>query len=276
MFRQTLNIFLTLSFIKINFKFMLNITKKICKNWGERKGYKPEIIVIHISAGSMTSMTSWFNTPNSSASSHYGVGKDGSILQYVEEDKAAWTCGRVNNPSFKLYKPGVNPNVYTINIENEGQDLSKAPEIQLHVLAHLVKEIATRYNIPLDRDHVIGHYEIDIVNRPYCPSVDHSIMEKLMDVVYNIDSSTTEFINSPITTMVTNTTGEYLTKLLTNNRFKSFYWRTGMMVLAVILQQLTLFTAGLELSPTTTVLIGLILGEISKSINKTIKELPII
>jgi len=122
----------------------MNITKKLCKNFSEREGYKPELIVIHISAGSLTSMTSWFQTPNSQASAHYGVGKDGSVLQYVEEDKKAWHAGRVNNPTFKLYKQGVNPNLYTIGIENEGMDLKNHTELQMKSLCELIKDIGAR------------------------------------------------------------------------------------------------------------------------------------
>ncbi len=158
----------------------MNIIKKICKNWSEREGYKPELIVVHISAGSLTSMTNWFSTPNSQASAHYGVGKDGTVLQYVEEDKKAWHAGRVNNPTFKLYKQGINPNLYTIGIENEGQDLQYAPELQVETLCKLIKDICLRYSIPMDRDHIIGHFQIDAINRPYCPSKDHTVMDKLV------------------------------------------------------------------------------------------------
>jgi N-acetylmuramoyl-L-alanine amidase len=160
---------------------MINPIKKICSNWSERQGYKPELIVVHISAGSLTSMDNWFSTPGSQASAHYGVSKDGKIInQYVDESKMAWANGRVNNPTFVLYKPGVNPNLYTISIENEGMDLALAPEPQLQLLCDLIKDIAQRQNIPLDRDHIIGHFQIDALNRPYCPSPDHSIMDKIV------------------------------------------------------------------------------------------------
>lgn len=163
----------------------MNIIKNICNNWGDRGIYKPDVIVVHISAGSLTSMTSWFSTPNSQASAHYGVGKDGSILQYVEEDKKAWTQGNVNNPSSKivLSRPGINPNLYCISIENEGTDLQNAPESQIKVLCELIKDIAKRWNIPLDRDHIIGHFEIDGINRVYCPSPNHSIMDRIVGLL---------------------------------------------------------------------------------------------
>lgn len=160
---------------------MINITKKQTNNWSERQGYIPEIVVVHISAGSLTSMDNWFATPGSQASAHYGVGKDGkTVNQYVDESKMAWANGRVNNPSFTLYKPGVNPNLYTISIENEGQDLAQAPEAQLSLLCELITDICKRHKIPMNRDHIIGHFQIDSLNRPYCPSPDHSVMDKIV------------------------------------------------------------------------------------------------
>jgi N-acetyl-anhydromuramyl-L-alanine amidase AmpD len=158
-------------------------------NFSEREGYKPELIVIHISAGSLTSMDSWFNTPNSQASAHYGVGKDGvTVHQYVQEDKKAWHAGRVNNPSFTLYKPGINPNLYTIGIENEGLDLDKAPVEQIRTLCELIKDIAARWNIPLDREHIIGHFQIDAINRPNCPSPNHAVIDEIVALLKTVDN----------------------------------------------------------------------------------------
>jgi N-acetyl-anhydromuramyl-L-alanine amidase AmpD len=126
-------------------------------------------------------MDNWFSTPGSQASAHYGVSKDGKVVnQYVDESKMAWANGRVNNPTFTLYKPGVNPNLYTVSIENEGQDLSQAPEAQLQLLCELITDICKRHNIPMNRDHIIGHFQIDGINRPYCPSPNHSIMDKIV------------------------------------------------------------------------------------------------
>jgi len=57
-----------------------------------------------------------------------------------------------------------------------------------------------------------------------------------------------------------------------NNRVKSFLWRTGMMILAVIIQQVISLVSTLQLDPTVTVVLGLILGEISKSINSYLQN----
>lgn len=158
----------------------MNITKKLSPNFGDRGIYKPELIVIHISAGTLDSMTSWFLNPASQVSSHYGIGKNGTIIQYVEEKDKAWHAGNVRNPSFKLYKQGVNPNLYTIGIENEGLDLAQAPELQINTLCELIKDISTRWNIPLDRDHIIGHYQVDGIVKANCPSPDHTVIDRLV------------------------------------------------------------------------------------------------
>jgi len=56
-----------------------------------------------------------------------------------------------------------------------------------------------------------------------------------------------------------------------NTRVKSFLWRTGMMVLAVIIQQAIALLTTLQLDPTITVILGLVLGEISKAIANALK-----
>lgn len=150
-----------------------------------RKGYKPDMIVIHIMAGTLKSTDTWFSMIESQVSSHYGVGLNGEIHQYVHEEDTAWANGLVpgwnTGPTskFVLSRPGVNPNLYSISIEHEGQDLSKNPKEQLEASANLIKDICTRYNIPIDRNHIIGHYEIKPA-KPNCPATDKSILDTLI------------------------------------------------------------------------------------------------
>ena len=64
-----------------------------------------------------------------------------------------------------------------------------------------------------------------------------------------------------------------LKNFLISNRMKSLYWRTGMMILSVIiaslLENLDIFTPYISASSIT--MFGLILGEISKAINNSVK-----
>ena len=160
---------------------MLNIIQKPSPNhWEGRKGYKPELIVVHIMAGNLIGTDSWFASTTSQVSSHYGVGLNGEIHQYVKEIDGAWCNGNVRSPSAKFLKPLINPNCYTISIENEGQDLSKHTEIQMKTLVALIKDIAQRNSIQIDRDHIIGHFEIDSVVKGNCPSPNHGIMDEIV------------------------------------------------------------------------------------------------
>lgn len=146
-----------------------------------RAGQKPEAIVIHIMAGTLKGTDAWFNNPKSQVSSHYGVGEGGEVHQYVKEGDTAWANGRVSSPTSKLVKKkaGINPNYYTISIENEGKDLSKQPGKQIEALAELVADIAKRNKIPLDREHVIGHYEI-FSPKPNCPSTKKEVLDRIL------------------------------------------------------------------------------------------------
>lgn len=159
----------------------MNIIQKTSPNFKVgRSGYKPEIIVLHIMAGSLPATDSWFASPASEVSSHYGVGLNGEVHQYVKEEDQAWTQGYHQGATFKLHKPGINPNLYCLSIEHEGQDLSFATETQLNATVELIRAMAARWAIPIDRDHVIGHYEIDPIRKPNCPSVNKSIIDTIV------------------------------------------------------------------------------------------------
>jgi len=67
---------------------------------------------------------------------------------------------------------------------------------------------------------------------------------------------------------------DIIKNIFANKRVKSFLWRTGMMCLAVIISAITEqipFMSELLLGTTTTVLLGLFLGEMSKMINNTLQ-----
>jgi N-acetyl-anhydromuramyl-L-alanine amidase AmpD len=133
-----------------------------------RQGYRPGAIVIHIMQGSLTATDSWFRAAESKVSAHYGIGRTGEVHQYVAEGDTAYHAGRVKDPTWSLIKPGINPNLYTVGIEHEGMSGEAWPEALYDTSAALVAEAALRWAIPLDRDHVIGHYEI-YSPKAFCP-----------------------------------------------------------------------------------------------------------
>ena len=163
-----------------------NITLHNTPNFTKgRLSYKPEAVVIHIMEGSLTGTDDWFSSTKSQVSAHYGIGLNGDIHQYVQEADTAWHAGRVDNPSWQLIKSGktkkfINPNFYTIGIEHEGNESSTWTDLLYNTSAALVKDICQRNNIPIDRQHIIGHHEI--YSKKTCPG--HVVnLDKLISII---------------------------------------------------------------------------------------------
>ena len=133
-----------------------------------RDGFRPEAVVIHIMEGTLAAADSWFLSPESDVSAHYGVAKDGRVHQYVGESDTAFHAGRVWKPAWDAIKPSVNPNLYTIGIEHEGQGESEWPDTMYDASAKLIADVCTRWSIPIDREHIVGHREI--YGRKTCPN----------------------------------------------------------------------------------------------------------
>ena len=135
-----------------------------------RNGFRPIAVVLHIAEGTLAGCDAWFNSPNNEGSStHYCIGTSGEIHQYVEEDDAAWGNGQVKKPDWPLLIESVNPNLYTISIEHEGHSGEPWSEPMFQADLWLVGQICQRWEIPPDKDHIIGHYRIDSVTRARCP-----------------------------------------------------------------------------------------------------------
>jgi N-acetylmuramoyl-L-alanine amidase len=130
-----------------------------------RKTYTPIAIVIHIMEGSLEGTDSWFKSTESVVSAHYGIGINGEVHQYVLETDSAWHAGRVNAPTWSLIKPAgngayINPNYYTIGIEHEGNENTDWSDATYQSSSAMIRDIAQRWSIPIDRQHIIGHHEI--------------------------------------------------------------------------------------------------------------------
>lgn len=164
------------------------IIKKSSPNKMSRNGWKPDMIVSHIAEGTYDGTISWLCNPKSQASAHFVVSKNGEITQLIDLKEAAWGNGTSTDPkknnhysksSLKIVRDRkTNANYYTISIEHEGfyKDSYGAltPEqleatIWLH--RYIINEVKKIYGIeiPLDREHIVGHYQIDPVRKPNCP-----------------------------------------------------------------------------------------------------------
>ena len=116
-------------------------------------------------------------------SSHYQVRRDGTILQFVLDEHAAYTQGIITMGSrfptwFVPSSPadGFMYNLKAIGIEHEGKPFDDVGEgfgclsaAQFEASVALQQWLVWRYHVPIDRDHILGHYRLDHVNRAHCP-----------------------------------------------------------------------------------------------------------
>jgi N-acetyl-anhydromuramyl-L-alanine amidase AmpD len=110
---------------------------------------KVDYIVIHDTEVSYDAAISYFQDPSALASAHYVIrSSDGGITQMVRNSDIAYGAG-------DWYI-----NMHSINIEHEGfaaQGATWFTESQYRSSAALVRFLAQRYHVPLDRAHIIGH-----------------------------------------------------------------------------------------------------------------------
>jgi N-acetyl-anhydromuramyl-L-alanine amidase AmpD len=125
-----------------------------------RSGYKPEAFVIHVTEGGFIGALEWCKDRRSEASYHFIVREDGFIFKLVEPENTAWHAGAVKNSRWRGLKAGINPNLYTIGISYAGF-ASKGPTLaQFLAIKELICQLSAIHSILLDRNHIIGHYEI--------------------------------------------------------------------------------------------------------------------
>lgn len=180
----------------------MNITQSPSPNYGPRYLYKPELIVIHCTDGYFPSDLQYLRNPNPGGavgpvSTHFLVAPDGMVHQLVAAENAAWHAGRVNNPTAKLLRPGVNPNWYSIGIETSMVGTNQPTAAQVSSLKELLLSLNKDLAIPLDRDHVIGHREIYSLKT--CPGT--IVIEDLLPKSDPADSPTMENLKKQISTL---------------------------------------------------------------------------
>lgn len=120
----------------------------------DRPKFGPEIryILIHDTETSYQNTIKIFQDPYAYVAAHYVVrASDGFVTQMINNKDVGWHAG---NWYF---------NMHTIGIEHEGfamQGSTWYSEKMYHASAKLVKYLANKYNIPIDRAHIFAHEEV--------------------------------------------------------------------------------------------------------------------
>lgn len=113
--------------------------------------YVIDRVVIHVVQGSYGSALKAFKNPGHGAATHYVVRKDGHVTQMIRELDVAFHAGNRD------------VNERSVGIEHEGfvdrpRDFTAA---MYAGSARLTADICFRYELPVDREHIIGHAEVE-------------------------------------------------------------------------------------------------------------------
>ncbi|MFE1442421.1 N-acetylmuramoyl-L-alanine amidase [Streptomyces sp. NPDC058739] len=125
--------------------------------WADRpEDYGVDLVVIHVTQGSFASAVRVFQDPGHGAAAHYIVRDDGHITQMIRELDVAYHAG---NRDY---------NERSVGIEHAGfvEDPASFTDAMYAASARLTARICARYDIPVDREHIIGHVEV--------PGTDHT------------------------------------------------------------------------------------------------------
>lgn len=129
-------------------------------NFSVRGPNVPSMIILHCPVGTLQGTVNTFKNPASKVSAHFVIDRDGSIVQMVHLDKAAWHAMHV-------------PNLMSIGIECVDRyfvnnqltrgcmgDPNWYTRVQLETLCQLVAALMVKFNIPLFK--VIGHNDMSL------------------------------------------------------------------------------------------------------------------
>lgn len=155
----------------------------INKCYPGRNGLRPEVIVCHVQDGwTKGSLTHWLNVQ---ASSTVMVQQDGSILKIIAEADGPWTNGDVNRPAqhaqraMDRFGRDLNPVALTIEAEDGGTRTINAA--QRKTILWLCRDWMTRYSWITVPDDLLGHYQINSVDKSGCGLYRDDIAHALAD-----------------------------------------------------------------------------------------------
>jgi N-acetylmuramoyl-L-alanine amidase len=126
-------------------------------NFKKKANRKITAIVIHYTGSlSIDSTIIWFGQKKSGVSAHYIIGRNGDVVQMVNEKDIAWHAGESWMSPKTKGEPWVNN--FSIGIELVGTADSYFTDIQMAALYDLLETLVMRYKVPPDR--VVGHADI--------------------------------------------------------------------------------------------------------------------
>lgn len=114
---------------------------------------KPNFVILHhTSQNSVAQTVRTFQLEHTKVSAHYIIGKDGQVIQMLNDFERAWHAGR------SKWGAVTDLNSVSIGIELDNNGGESFPEEQIRSLLVLLDTLKVRYNIP--QTNFIGHADV--------------------------------------------------------------------------------------------------------------------
>lgn len=110
------------------------------------------VILHHTSNDTLVHALSVLTSPFSGVSSHYLIGREGRVLQLVDERQRAWHAGA------SYWGGQTDMNSASIGIELDNTGAEPFPSVQIEALLALLADIQTRHRIP--QANFLGHADV--------------------------------------------------------------------------------------------------------------------
>lgn len=130
-----------------------------------------EMVIIHTCEGGYSGCVSWLRNTAAGASAHYVVKENGGeVSQLVREASKAWHIAATYkcslNDNTECGRNGASSNNFTVGIEHAGfgSQASWADGL-IEASAKLTCDITKRHAIARDRQHIVGHGQLQPYNR---------------------------------------------------------------------------------------------------------------
>ena len=119
-------------------------------NFNERR---PNFVIVHATGDDTAAQAlRTLTDPQSQVSSHYLIGREGTVYQLVDERNRAWHAGE------SKWGAHTDLNSTSLGIELDNNGREPFPEVQISALLKLLDGIADRYRIPTA--NYLGHGDI--------------------------------------------------------------------------------------------------------------------
>lgn len=156
--------------------------------------------VVHITANLATALgeVSWrLNDPALQNSATFFVNRDGSVIQALADPLRMdpWSNGDVRSPDLsnpriaRMVRAGVNANERTlVSIENVGNETAwgsvpggyPITDAQVETNARIFAHYFPKAKVPISRETIIGHYQLNSVSRLNCPGRDKRVIDRIV------------------------------------------------------------------------------------------------